>query len=183
MSKWNKYRPLLSKEHEAEYCEILKDNKEKQKINNDLAEKISEMYYEARESEEFKEWVKDNDEDSSSYVKTDVKLREIIHKQHTRLYFESLCDQKDRARYYYISSDYKLKKFTSAVYTLYKIPEPKATPTDDETKACSICTVNLKDYALPCGHIYCVECLNKMKCECPTCKKKFIRNTAIKLFF
>ena len=183
-SKWNKYRALLSKEHEAKYSVILADNKEKCKINSDLADKISEMFYDARESEEFKEWVKDdNDGHSASYIKTDVKLREIIHKQHTRLYFESLCEQRERARRVYISSENKLVSFRSAVYILYEIPEPKGTPTDDETKTCSICAVNLKDYALPCGHIYCVECLNKMKCECPTCKKKYIRDTAIKLFY
>ena len=183
-SKWNKYRALLSKEHKAKYSIILADNKEKCKINSDLADKISEMYYNARESEEFKEWVKDdNDEQSSSYTETDLKLREIIHKQHTRLYFESLCDQRERARCAYISSENKLTRFTSAVYMLYEIPEPKATPTDDETKQCSICVENLKDYALPCGHVYCIECIGKMKCECPTCKKRFIKDKAIKIFY
>jgi hypothetical protein len=184
-SKWNKYRALLSKEHEAKYSVILADNKEKCKINSDLHDKLRDMYNSARESEEFKVWVRDdnNNNDSSPYTRVDDKLRKIIHKQHTRLYFESLCEQIERARRAYISSENKLVSFRSAVYILYEIPEPKGTPTDDETKTCSICAVNLKDYALPCGHIYCVECLNKMKCECPTCKKKYIRDTAIKLFY
>jgi hypothetical protein len=183
-SKWNKYRPLLSKEHEAKYYEILADKEEKDKIYSDLADKISKMYFDARETEEFKVWVRDdNDGHSASYIKTDLKLREIIHKEHTRLYFESLCDQKERASYAYTTSYNKLKSFKSAVYILYEIPEPKGTPTDDEFRTCSICAVNLKDYALPCGHIYCIDCIGKMKCECPFCKQGFIKSSARKLFY
>jgi len=185
MSKWDKYRSLLSKEQEAKYSAILKDNKEKQKINSDLYDEIKEEYDIARKSEEFKEWVKNsnNNNDSSPYTIVDLKLREIIHKNVGRAYFETLGDNRERARCAYISSENKLKSFRSAVYILYELPEPKAIATDDETKQCTICTANLKDHALPCGHVYCVECIGKMKCECPTCKKRFVKSKAIKIFF
>ena len=183
MSKWNMYRPLLSKEHEAKYCEILKDNKEKQKINSDLHDEVQEEYEIARKSDEFLEWLKDNPDHTTSYTKSDLKLREIIHKNIGRDAFQTLCENREQARCAYITAENKLKSFRSAVFILYEIPEPKGIPTDDETKQCTICTVNLKDHALPCGHIYCVECIGKMKCECPTCKKSFVKSKAIKLFY
>merc|ERR1712083_275636 len=45
---------------------------------------------------------------------------------------------------------------------------------------CSICTTNRKQYALPCGHIYCKTCITKMVC-CAFCKKVVDERKMIKI--
>jgi hypothetical protein len=76
----------------------------------------------------------------------------------------------------------QMQKFRSAVYLIVDLPEPKGIPTNDPEKQCSICCINIKDYAITCGHIFCIECINKMKCECPNCKKSFVKDKVIKLY-
>jgi len=182
MSKWNKYRPLLSKEHEAKYCVILADNKEKCKINSDLADQIDTIHALTKDRDEYINIISKMPDNTEGQRRLGHQAyMDLVIKYYPN--FETLYEQRQRARRAYISSENKLTSFRSAVFILYEIPEPKGTPTDDETKQCSICTVNFKDHALPCGHIYCVECIGKMKCECPTCKKRFVKSKAIKLFY
>ena len=57
-----------------------------------------------------------------------------------------------------------------------------AVKTDDESKQCSICMVNLKDQSLPCGHTFCVECVIKIK-ECSICKKSFMNKDVRKIYY
>ena len=73
--------------------------------------------------------------------------------------------------------------FRKAVYILYELPVVKGVATDDETKQCCVCKENLKDHTLPCGHIYCIECIEKIKTTCPTCKKGFLKKSVIKLYY
>jgi hypothetical protein len=180
-SKWNKYRALLSKEHEAKYSVILADNKEKCKINSDLVDQINTIHDLTKDRDEYINII----DKMPGNTEGQRRLRQQAYMDLVIKYysnFETLCDKREIARRAYISSENKLVSFRSAVYILYEIPEPKGTPTDDETKQCSICVENIKDYALPCGHIYCIECVGKMKSECPTCKKGFVKDKVIKLY-
>lgn len=180
MSKWDKYKVLLTEEHKKKLEPISKEFEEKKKIHNDLYDRGYEMMRFVGSTDEYKEISKmptttDNEHRLWRQARQDLYIKYYPD----YLAFEE--EQRLASTEFRIISN-KLDKFKSAVYILYEIPEPKGTPTDDETKQCIICTVNLKDHALPCGHIYCVECIGKMKCECPTCKKSFVKSKAIKLY-
>ena len=55
----------------------------------------------------------------------------------------------------------------------------------EEEKECTICSVELKEWALPCGHVFgksCVFLQQSLYAKCPTCRAKFGRNDPVKLF-
>jgi hypothetical protein len=181
MSKWDKYKVLLTEEHKKKLEPISKEFEEKKLIHNNLYDKWHEMMTFVCSTDEYKEINKMPTTNSSEHR----LYQEARHNLYLKYYPDYFVFEEKLSvaslEFRIISN--KLDRFKSAVYILYEIPEPKGTPTDDETKQCTICTVNLKDHALPCGHIYCVECIGKMKCECPTCKKSFVKSKAIKLFY
>ena len=181
MSKWDKYKVLLTEEHKKKLEPISKEFQEKKVIHNNLYDKWEDMMKFVTSTDEYEELRK-------MPITTDSERtlwRQARHNIYIKYYPDYLAfeeEQRVASQEFRIISN-KLDRFKSAVYILYEIPEPKGTPTDDETKQCNICTVNFKDHTLPCGHIYCVECIGKIKCECPTCKKSFVKSTVIKLFY
>eukprot|EP01083_Nonionella_stella_P050973 135385_1 len=48
-------------------------------------------------------------------------------------------------------------------------------------QSCAICTVNKKQFVLPCGHIFCAKCVHKLK-VCAFCKKSFNKSQTFKVF-
>lgn len=80
----------------------------------------------------------------------------------------------------------KIKKnmtdFRKAVTILYDEPPPDVTPTNDVEKQCNVCMENLKNMAMPCGHLLCVRCIDKVK-KCPSCKKPFTSSNVIKIYY
>jgi hypothetical protein len=97
--------------------------------------------------------------------------------------YKAQAEMLDNARHKVGMYDRQLQKFRSACYTIIDLPEPTGTPTEDTTKQCDICSNNIKDHALSCGHIYCIVCITKMKSECPMCKKSFVKDKVIKLYY
>lgn len=66
---------------------------------------------------------------------------------------------------------------------LNKLYEQVGTPTDEEHLQCAYCCVNKKDRVIPCGHLICCVCLDKLpKDECPNCKKAFHKSFVIKVY-
>lgn len=181
ISKWDKYYPLLSDAHKAKYKVLLDDWTITQKRNSELCERLEELNSDVMKLDEFKNVIDKMPNNTLGQSRIRYQALEELRLKHFPNY-TALCQSREIARVEFVSSDNKLTDFRHAVYILYELPRPKATPTDDESKQCSICTVNLKDHALLCGHIYCIECIDKMRCECPTCKKKFVKSKVIKLF-
>lgn len=180
-SKWSKYYPLLSDAHKAKYKVLLDDWTITQERNSELCERLEELNNDVMKLDEFKNVIDKMPNNTLAQSKIRYKALEELRLKHFPNY-TALCQSREIARAEFVYCDNKLTDFRHAVYVLYELPRPKPTPTDDESKQCSICTVNLKDHALLCGHIYCIECIDKMKCECPTCKKKFVKSKVIKLF-
>jgi hypothetical protein len=180
-SKWDKYYPLLSDAHKAKYKIIQNDCEITGTRNSELCDRLTELHKEVIQLDEYKNVIDKMPNDTLAQSRIRYKAVEDLKLKHFPNY-TALCQSREIARMEFISNDHRLTDFRHAVYILYELPRPKATPTDDESKQCSICTVNLKDHALLCGHIYCIDCIDKMKCECPTCKKKFVKSKVIKLF-
>ena len=180
MSKFNKYYPLLSQEHKVKYDAYTKEFKEKNDIRLRWGTKMRDIHYQVSKNKEY---------EKIRLMPTDTPTQWDLWEKALDKFRDNFPDYRaveqgdELARRDYGVIHDKITKFRAAVYILYELPEPKGTPTDDETKQCTICTVNFKDHALPCGHIYCVECVDKMKCECPTCKKGFVKDKVIKLFY
>ena len=178
-SKFNKYYALLSQEHKAIYDAYTKEFKEKDDIRHRWSTKMRIIYEKLSDNEEYKK-IRNMPTDTPTEWNLWEEAIETFRDNFPD--FRAVYEGDKIARQNFGEIYNKITKFRAAVYILYEMPEPKATPTDDETKQCTICTVNLKDYALPCGHVYCIECIGKMKCECPTCKKSFVKSKCIKLF-
>ena len=184
-SKWKKYESLLTKSQKEKYDEIIKNETICKEAEERAHNKVKEQYVILETLELTKEAQKFLEKYRQSKNEDDYdKYRELLDKAEEQLPALAIARQawreKCEVRYGWSS---KAEKFRSSVYTLLELPTPKGTPTDDETKQCIICKENIKDHALPCGHIYCVECVEKMNCNCPTCKKKYSKNKIIKLFF
>ena len=182
MSQWHKYYPALSQAHKTKYDVLdkeLKSIKKNLDKNTDLMNEIREKVW---DSDEYKNTIHILPSDTNAECRLRSNMFEELA---VKLFpeFNMINANINIGRQEYIRAGNKVSSFRSAVYVLYDLPEPKGVPTDDETKQCSICAEYIKDYALPCGHIYCIECIGKMKCECPTCKKPFFKNKCIKLFF
>jgi hypothetical protein len=182
MSQWHKYYPILSQAHKNKYDvldEELKSIKKNLDKNKDRMNYIREKVW---DSDEYKNIIHKMPSDTNvERGLRSEKFEELASKLFPE--FNMIDANLHIGCQEYRRADNKASSFRSAVYVLYDLPEPKGVPTDDETKQCSICAQYIKDYALPCGHIYCIECIGKMKCECPTCKKPFFKNKCIKLFF
>jgi hypothetical protein len=86
--------------------------------------------------------------------------------------------QVDESRKEYNS----LERLRSAIRLLYPIIKPPSEKTENELLQCTICVENKKDRALPCGHLYCSECVKKCKNECPNCKKSFETKKVIRVY-
>lgn len=181
MSKWDKYKVLLTDEHKKKLEPLWVEHQKKKLIYNKLYDRVDDMKNDIIKKDEFKELQK---------MKTDTDYELTLYrKAYNELYIKYYPEYNDITEKYSASLrelttiSNKIDKFKSAVYILYDLPEPKVTPTDEEAKQCTICTENIKDHALPCGHVYCIACIGKMKCECPNCKKRFVKDKCIKLFY
>lgn len=161
------------------------------KIDKDLTELLNE-YLDARRtaydkfytSESGKEYLKVRDDKSSTHEQVSKKLYEAFDsfKDETFIDIPRINSNIDDMYRQIAKNNYHFTRVRVGIRTLFDLPEQKGTPTDDETKMCDICAVNIKDHALSCGHVFCIECINKMKCECPNCKKYFTKSKVIKLY-
>ncbi len=182
---WSLYYALLSFDQKAVYTDLMRDEAHLSEIERQFREIFDAEYEKFKETEEYKEidkwWETGN---TVSYSERSRKLNEAeavvlekykINMSECRQNWREASTDTYRARR-------KMERYRSAARRLIIIPEAKGVATDDETKQCTICTVNIKDNALPCGHVYCVECVGKMTCKCPNCKKEFVKNKVIKLY-
>jgi hypothetical protein len=184
---WSVYYAMLSADQKAKYDEIEKNFKEylaSQKVAQLAFDEAYELFKKSDEYSEVDRWWEEHKNDEDAYemrhkmsrrAEVQFKFASRIDVPFERLKWSDACQDTNCLRR-------KMERYRSAARRLITIPEVKGVATDDETKQCTICTVNIKDNALPCGHVYCVECVAKMTCVCPTCKKVFLRKDVIKLY-
>ena len=190
--KWNKYYSILSSTHKKRYDDI----EQKYKYHNIRVDDLNKEYHDLfkifQNSQLYRE--------ARVFYDTNLRDRRVIpmgdaqmtiYKQlleHAEENFERK-EELDNMRILLIDARNVLRgycnmkeRFRSSVYILYDLPEVEVEKTDNKDKQCAICMENKKDRALPCGHILCIACVDKIKSECPNCKKSFVRNKVIKLF-
>lgn len=181
MKSFEPYINLLTLEHKYKYNTLLKEYNDSCK---DYDEKF-ETYKDVVDKkcalpgyQEFVEWWQAVDYNNNiNEYRTRLAAFEQQIPNYSLIFnqYNSAADRKNQAQN-------NLKRFRSAVYVLYEIPKPTATKTDDVTKQCAICMENLKDYSLPCGHLYCIECVEKIK-KCSVCKKQFMSKDVRKIYY
>jgi len=184
---WSVYYDLLSADQKAKYDEIEKNFKEylaSQKVAQLAFDEAHDMFKKSDEYSEVAKWWEEHKTDENSWdihykmlkkAEVQFKFASRIDVPFARLKWSDACQDTNCLRR-------KMERYRAAARLLIIIPEAKGVATDDETKQCTICTVNIKDNALPCGHVYCVECVGKMTCKCPNCKQGFEKNKVIKLY-
>jgi hypothetical protein len=183
---WSVYYNLLSADQKAVYTDLEKKF-DKASNEQDVHQMMFNTEYDKfKETDEYKEidkwWNEENHRKSwGEHHNRLIDAEKIVCKKYniktdmTRMMLREATN---------VTSMYNrmMERYRSAARRLIIIPDAKGVATDDETKQCTICTVNIKDNALPCGHVYCVECVGKMTCKCPNCKKEFVKNKVIKLY-
>ena len=195
MSSWSKYYNILSKNQKDKYDAIQKKFYDALAIEKTRSNEFDELFDKLKESQKYKyaeEFYNDKvqpfiksgrycnnpeyDEAHKIYrdLRDDAKCS-IVGLEASRIIYGTACDTTRRYKA-------QMEKFRSAVYCIIDLPEPKGIPTDDPERQCNICCVNIKDHAINCGHVFCIECITKMKCECPSCKKNFVKDKVIKLY-
>ena len=183
---WSVYYDLLSFEQKAVYTDLMRDESHLAEIEHQTKVLFDIEYAKLKETEEYKEvekwWREDND--TKSYSEHHIRMRkaEIVAFEKYNINVEQCRKNYQNASIDRSRVTRKMERFRSAARLLIVIPEAKGVATDDEAKQCTICTVNIKDNALPCGHVYCVECVGKISRVCPTCKKGFLKTKVIKLY-
>jgi hypothetical protein len=189
---WPKYYACLTKQHKDKY-DLLNEEFYKALANEKIRYNEFDILHDIlKASELFKDALKYNKEivepshirtGTNEYHKNRNTYNEMINiAEQAIVGFQASRQIMHNAnRITYICKK-RLEKFRSCVYTLYELPKPICITTDDITKQCSICCMNIKDHTLHCGHLYCIECINKMNPQCPLCKKSFIKDKVIKLY-
>jgi len=192
MSKpvWAKYYPLLTESQKKKYIDIANEHSNAFDKHSEEQTRFTILVQRLKETEKYKQ--------AEAFFNEKVYCLRYGSKEHNEQLdiYRVMSKDAEESVVGFVSGrevldnlnskrwelDRKIQKFRSAVYTLYDLPEPSGVPTDDPERQCPICCINIKDHAITCGHVFCIDCIRKMKCECPNCKKSFVKDKVIKLY-
>ena len=181
---WNRYYKYLESKHKEKYdalnTSLVKaenEFKKKQHERDELQRRVEQTEYWKESIIHYKNYTEKYSSDE--YTKM-INLRRQA--ESSVVGYNSIHSSLSNL----IDDINKIKKtmtdFRKAVTILYNEPPADVTATNDVEKQCSVCMENLKNMAMPCGHLLCARCIDKVK-KCPCCKKPFNISKVVKIYY